>query len=330
LKHLTSIDKEFDRLQSGDRIALSQLITKSESTKIDDQAFIDKIIFKGKDRQKLTRRIGITGAPGVGKSTLIEKIGLNISSQGRKLAILAVDPSSSVTQGSILGDKTRMNDISKLTNVYIRPSPSKNFLGGIAENTRKAIQLCEIAGYDDIIVETVGIGQSEHDVSQVVDMTIWVGIAGAGDELQAVKRGIMEWADLFVINKVEEMSLDAANLAKSQLLASIKYLPKAKSGSLLDVILISAIESKGLDILMDKIYEYFNKNSDNKSLNTKRLDQANEYFDLLWRKEIANKLLLIDDFRIKFESISDLVVKQEVSVEMGVDELNKYILNKCR
>jgi LAO/AO transport system kinase len=330
LKHLTSIDKEFDRLQSGDRIALSQLITKSESTKIDDQAFIDKIIFKGKDRQKLTRRIGITGAPGVGKSTLIEKIGLNISSQGRKLAILAVDPSSSVTQGSILGDKTRMNDLSKLTNVYIRPSPSKNFLGGIAENTRKAIQLCEIAGYDDIIVETVGIGQSEHDVSQVVDMTIWVGIAGAGDELQAVKRGIMEWADLFVINKVEEMSLDAANLAKSQLLASIKYLPKAKSGSLLDVILISAIESKGLDILMDKIYEYFNKNSDNKSLNTKRLDQANEYFDLLWRKEIANKLLLIDDFRIKFESISDLVVKQEVSVEMGVDELNKYILNKCR
>jgi LAO/AO transport system kinase len=330
LKHLTSIDKEFDRLQSGDRIALSQLITKSESTKIDDQAFIDKIIFKGKDRQKLTRRIGITGAPGVGKSTLIEKIGLNISSQGRKLAILAVDPSSSVTQGSILGDKTRMNDLSKLTNVYIRPSPSKNFLGGIAENTRKAIQLCEIAGYDDIIVETVGIGQSEHDVSQVVDMTIWVGIAGAGDELQAVKRGIMEWADLFVINKVEEMSQDAANLAKSQLLASIKYLPKAKSGSLLDVILISAIESKGLDILMDKIYEYFNKNSDNKSLNTKRLDQANEYFDLLWRKEIANKLLLIDDFRIKFESISDLVAKQEVSVEMGVDELNKYILNKCR
>lgn len=330
MKHLTSIDKEFDRLQSGDRIALSQLITKSESTKIDDQAFIDKIIFKGKDRQKLTRRIGITGAPGVGKSTLIEKIGLNISSQGRKLAILAVDPSSSVTQGSILGDKTRMNDISKLTNVYIRPSPSKNFLGGIAENTRKAIQLCEIAGYDDIIVETVGIGQSEHDVSQVVDMTIWVGIAGAGDELQAVKRGIMEWADLFVINKVEEMSQDAANLAKSQLLASIKYLPKAKSGSLLDVILISAIESKGLDILMDKIYEYFNKNSDNKSLNTKRLDQANEYFDLLWRKEIANKLILIDDFRIKFESISDLVAKQEVSVEMGVDELNKYILNKCR
>src|SRR5699024_10193530 len=200
---LSKIKEYIEQIRSGDRKALSRALTLIESTKEDHRKRAQKIVEQCMPYTGDSLRIGITGSPGVGKSTFIESIGNYAIKQGKKLAVLTVDPSSSKSKGSILGDKTRMETLANNKNAFIRPSPSAGMFGGVARKTREMILLCEAAGYDTIFVETVGVGQSETEVHSMVDFFLLLLLAGAGDELQGIKRGIVEMADLLVINKTD-------------------------------------------------------------------------------------------------------------------------------
>lgn len=216
IKKQYSCDEYVKGILSGDRVILSQAITLVESLLPEHNDLAQQIIEKCLPYSGNSMRIGITGVPGAGKSTFIEALGTNLTSVGHKVAVLAIDPSSVRTKGSILGDKTRMEQLSIDENAFIRPSPSAGTLGGVARKTHEIIFLCEAAGFDTILVETVGVGQSEIAVHSMVDFFLLVLIAGAGDELQGIKRGIMEMADAIVINKA-----DGDNIEKSKLAAQL-------------------------------------------------------------------------------------------------------------
>jgi len=211
-----SVPQYVEGILNGDITILSQAVTLVESAKPQHQEIAQEVIVKCLPYSGDSVRIGITGVPGVGKSTFIEAMGKHITAQGKKLAVLAIDPSSERTRGSILGDKTRMEELSTDENAYIRPSPSAGSLGGVARKTRETIILCEAAGFNHIFIETVGVGQSETAVHSMVDFFILLMLAGAGDELQGIKRGIMEMADAITINKADGNNIDKANVAKIQ------------------------------------------------------------------------------------------------------------------
>ena len=205
MTEITEIDliEIIEKIKKGDRRSLSKAITLAESTRKDHQQYSTNIIQKLSSTPKSSLKIGLTGTPGVGKSTFIETLGLQLIQSGKKVAVLAIDPSSVKTGGSILGDKTRMELLSKEPNAFIRPSPNRGSLGGVAKRTREAITLCEAAGYDIILVETVGVGQSETMVSEMTDVFCLLIAPAGGDELQGVKRGIMEMSDIILINKAD-------------------------------------------------------------------------------------------------------------------------------
>ncbi|MEO1012121.1 MAG: methylmalonyl Co-A mutase-associated GTPase MeaB, partial [Bacteroidota bacterium] len=210
-------------------------------------------------QKKETIRIGITGVPGVGKSTFIEAFGKELTALGKKVAVLAVDPTSSVSKGSILGDKTRMEDLVNDPNAFIRPSPSGDSLGGVARKTRETIILCEAAGYDIILIETVGVGQSETAVHGMVDFFLLLKLAGAGDELQGMKRGIMEMADAIVINKADGDNIKRAQMAKTEFARAIHLFPPKENGWIPKVLTSSASENKGILDIWEVIHAYVQK-----------------------------------------------------------------------
>tara|TARA_B100001964_G_C14095945_1_gene537007 strand:- start:112 stop:969 length:858 start_codon:yes stop_codon:yes gene_type:complete len=223
-------------------------------------------------------RIGVSGVPGVGKSTFIETFGLNLINKGHKVAVLAIDPSSTRTKGSILGDKTRMEVLSNNSSAFIRPSATKGALGGVTRASHEAIILCEAAGFDIIIIETVGVGQSETEVSQMVDFFLLLMLAGAGDELQGIKRGIMEIADLIVINKADGDNITKAELAASVYKNALHLFPSLPNGWKPEVLTASAIGNDGIKEVWEKINEF--------TLQTK----ANGFFDNNRRKQALNIL----------------------------------------
>lgn len=239
----------------GNKTALSRAITLVESTAPKHQEVAKEIIEGCLPKANQSVRIGITGVPGVGKSTFIERLGLLLTSQGRKVAVLAVDPSSSISGGSILGDKTRMEELVKDTNAFIRPSASGNSLGGVARKTRESIVLCEAAGYDTIIIETVGVGQSETAVHSMTDFFLLLKLAGAGDELQGMKRGIIEMADAIVINKADGENRKAAEMAKVAFNRALHLYPPKENGWIPKTITCSAIENEGVDVVWTMITE---------------------------------------------------------------------------
>ncbi|MBK9994566.1 MAG: methylmalonyl Co-A mutase-associated GTPase MeaB [Saprospiraceae bacterium] len=319
------IDQVLSLLQQGDKQLLARLITCAESNKKSDQIYISEILSKFKYSANMTRRIGITGSPGVGKSSLIEKIGFELIKQGRKLAVLTIDPSSSLTRGSILGDKTRMVELSKEDLVFIRPSPSKNHLGGISEGTRSNIQLCEIAGFQDILIETVGIGQSEHEVSSVSDMTIWIGIGGAGDELQGIKRGIMEWADLMLINKSDGSNIAKSTKTKNELQSVIGFMPFRKNNKKAEILLTSALENQGIEEIIKKIDFFFQDILNNNKLISTRLDQEIQFFNQKWQKEILQELLLQKEIHIKHSELINLIESKKIDANSASIQLQEFI-----
>ncbi|WP_298328284.1 methylmalonyl Co-A mutase-associated GTPase MeaB [uncultured Dokdonia sp.] len=246
------------RLITGNITALSQGITLIESSVQEHQVKAQQLIELCLPHANKSVRLGITGVPGVGKSTFIESLGNYLTDQGKKVAVLAVDPTSSVSHGSILGDKTRMYELSQNPNAFIRPSASGDSLGGVARKTREAIILCEAAGFDTIIIETVGVGQSETVVHSMVDFFLLLKLAGAGDELQGIKRGIIEMADTIVINKADGGNEKAARLARSAFAKALHLFPPKPSNWSPKVITCSALEHSGISDSWDLVSDYCN------------------------------------------------------------------------
>lgn len=252
---------------------LSKAITLVESTNSKHQEQANEIIEKCLPFANNSVRIGITGVPGVGKSTFIESFGKHLTNQGKKVAVLAVDPSSSVNKGSILGDKTRMEQLVTDKNAFIRPSPAGTSLGGVAQKTRESIILCEAAGFDTIIIETVGVGQSETVVHSMVDFFLLLQLAGAGDELQGIKRGIIEMADAIVINKADHGNEKNAKIAQIEFNRALHLYPLKDSKWQPKVLTASAIESVGIDAIDEMIQEYLSLTKENGYFQQKRHEQ---------------------------------------------------------
>jgi len=251
-----SIDDYVKGVLAGDRTIIARAITLIESNAEKHQDIAQEILTRLLPYSGDAVRIGITGVPGAGKSSLIESFGMKLTEKGHKVAVLAVDPSSSVTRGSILGDKTRMEKLCRSKNAFIRPSPSAGALGGVARKSRETMILCEAAGYDTILVETVGVGQSEVTVRSMVDMFILVQIAGAGDELQGIKKGVMERSDLIIVNKADGDNKVRAETARGEFSRILEFLQPSTEGWKSTALACSAMTGAGLDELWDKIKEF--------------------------------------------------------------------------
>ncbi|MDL2282039.1 methylmalonyl Co-A mutase-associated GTPase MeaB [Parabacteroides sp. OttesenSCG-928-G06] len=291
LKHRTKrrqyTPHEFvDGILKGDISILSQAVTLVESSLHAHQQIAQEIIEKCLPYSGNSVRVGITGVPGAGKSTSIDSFGMHLLQQGRKLAVLAIDPSSERTKGSILGDKTRMEELSRQKNAFIRPSPSAGSLGGVARKTRETIILCEAAGFDSVFVETVGVGQSETAVHSMVDFFLLIQLAGTGDELQGIKRGIMEMADGIIINKADGDNIDKAKLAASQFRNALHLFPPADSGWTPQVLTYSGYYNTGVKEIWDMIDAYTAFTKENGYFNHKRNEQAK-----YWMYESINETL---------------------------------------
>lgn len=261
------------KILKGDITALSRSITLVESKNTTHLEKANTIIKGCLPHANKSIRIGITGVPGVGKSTFIETFGTYLTALGKKVAVLAVDPSSSINKGSILGDKTRMEDLVKNERAYIRPSASGDSLGGVARKTRESIILCEAAGFDTIIIETVGVGQSETAVHSMVDFFLLLKLAGAGDELQGIKRGIMEMADAIVINKADGDNVKRAKLAKVEFNRALHLYPEKESGWQPKVSMCSALHDEGIAEIWDLIEQYQKLTKENLFFEHKRNEQ---------------------------------------------------------
>ena len=271
---LNDTDTLADRLKTGDRAALARAITLVESRKSEHQETAQALLENILPETGKAVRLGITGVPGVGKSTVIDQLGINLIDQGHRVAVLAVDPSSTRTGGSILGDKTRMARLSVSENAFIRPSPSAGTLGGVAAKTREAMLLCEAAGYDVIIVETVGTGQSETAVSDMVDFFAVLMLPGGGDELQGIKKGVIEIADLIAVNKADGDNVKRAESAAAEYSAALHILTPVSPDWTPAVVTISGLNNRGLDLLWDRVIEHRTITSGTNALETKRRAQS--------------------------------------------------------
>jgi LAO/AO transport system kinase len=249
------LPSQADILQ-GNRRAIAKAITLLESTRPESFEQGQELLESLLPHAGQTLRIGITGVPGVGKSTFIEAIGLFLIEQGHRVAVLAVDPSSQLTGGSIMGDKTRMNELAQHPHAFIRPSPSSGILGGVARKTRETMLICEAAGYDVVIVETVGVGQSETIVASMVDLFLLLMLPNAGDELQGIKKGVLELADLVVINKSDGKQETLAKTAQSEYRKALHLLPSSKNSWTPQILRCSALEKRGMDKIWDSVKSF--------------------------------------------------------------------------
>ena len=296
-KQKQGIPKLIQGVLAANKTALSRAITIIESTAPKDQQDALQLIQGCITHANKSIRIGITGVPGVGKSTFIEQFGTLLTQNGHKVAVLAVDPSSSLSNGSILGDKTRMEELVKNKLAFIRPSASGDSLGGVARKTREAIILCEAAGYTHIIIETVGVGQSETVVHSMTDFFLLLKLAGAGDELQGIKRGIMEMADAIIINKADGENLKAAKLAKTEFNRALHLYPPKNNGWIAKTITCSALKNEGIQEALTLIDGYITKMKETGYFVAKREQQ--QHFWMLQTIENRLKSDFYDNPKIK-------------------------------
>jgi LAO/AO transport system kinase len=321
----------YKNLIKGDRVALGRAITLIESTNGQDRFEARKLIKLCLRHKSNSKRIGITGVPGVGKSTFIECFGSMLVNQGYKIAVLAVDPSSSLSGGSIMGDKTRMEKLSNNDHVFIRPSPTGMNLGGVAKNTRETITLCEAAGYDLILIETVGVGQSETVVQSMVDLFILLHLAGAGDELQGVKRGIMELADIIAITKVDGDNKQLAKTAKVNLSNALHLFPPKDNHWIPKVLLTSSIENLGIDELWDSVMKYFdsimNQGWFNENRNNQELMVLDEHLKRLSSNYFQNSF---EDFDKTEQEYKQMILDGHISGTNAAEEIYEMYKNKKR
>lgn len=299
-----------EKIKKGNITALSKAITLSESNVKSDKTLSSKILSNLKINKRNTIRIGITGVPGAGKSTFIESFGNYLSSLGIKLAVLTIDPSSRSTKGSILGDKTRMETLSAKKNVFIRPSPASNYQGGVGKNTPESIFLCESAGYEVILIETVGVGQNEISVADMVDFFLLLKITGSGDELQGIKRGIIEMSDLIVINKCDGDNIEESIKAKNEFKLALQLFPRKKSNWKPKVLTCSSIKNDGLDNIWNSINEYVALTKKN-----------NYFFENRVNQNKSNLLKVIDEsLRISFFNNKSVNIKLEKLIKQIEDQ----------
>jgi LAO/AO transport system kinase len=272
---------------AGDKVALSRGLTLVESTRRDDHELALELLEQLRAHTGGSVRIGITGVPGVGKSTFIESFGQLLVKKGKKVAVLAIDPSSERSGGSILGDKTRMNTLSQLPEVYIRPTASGGSLGGVAKRTRESILLCEAAGFDVVIIETVGVGQSETMVKEMVDFFLLLMLAGAGDELQGIKRGIMEMADALVITKADGDNETHAKRARNEYKNAMHLFPPNPNGWIPKAMTCSAYAHTGMEEIWETIESYVNQLTLSGFIEANRRDQ-----EVYWFRETLKEMLI--------------------------------------
>lgn len=313
----------------GDVTALSRAVTLVESRNNDHYALAQEVIEKCLPHSGNSVRVGITGVPGAGKSTSIDVFGLHVLRRGGKLAVLAIDPSSERSKGSILGDKTRMEKLSQQPFAFIRPSPSAGSLGGVARKTRETIVLCEAAGYDNIFIETVGVGQSETAVHSMVDFFLLIQIAGAGDELQGIKRGIMEMADGIVINKADGDNVGAAQLAQAQYRSALHLFPPTPSGWKPEVLTYSGYYELGITEVWDMIDRYVAFTKANGYFDERRRSQARywmyETIDEQLRKHFYNNP---DVDAMLADAERDVLASRRSSFAAASQVLDFYFKNK--
>jgi len=283
---IPSTKKFISEILAGNISFLSRAITLIESSNKKHQEKANIILNECLPHANKSIRIGITGVPGVGKSTFIEALGMQLTEKNKKVAVLAIDPSSSINKGSILGDKTRMEELVNNKHAFIRPSPAGSSLGGVAQKTRETIILCEAAGFDTIIIETVGVGQSETMVHSMVDFFLLLKIAGAGDELQGIKRGIIEMADAIIINKSDGENIRNASIAKVDFTRALHLYPQKTSGWKPKVLTASALEGKGVNEVMEMIESYISLVKKNNFFVSNRNHQ-----NISWLKAIIEKNL---------------------------------------
>lgn len=316
-----SVDEYVEGILKGDISILSQAVTLVESSLTEHQEIAQQVIEKCLPHTGNSIRLGITGVPGAGKSTFIEALGMYLVRQKHKLAVLAIDPSSERSKGSILGDKTRMEELSVAPNAFIRPSPSAGSLGGVARKTRESIILCEAAGFDTIFVETVGVGQSETAVHSMVDFFLLIQLAGTGDELQGIKRGIMEMADGIAINKCDGSNVEKAKVARTQFENALHLFPLSDSGWSPEVITCSAIENTGIVETWDMVLRFINFIKDNHFLDIQRNEQSKYWMYESINEQLKSSFYTNSEIKSMIREVEQKILSNELSSFIGAKSL---------
>lgn len=310
---------------NNDRTILARAITLVESNSPGHREIISEVLDELLPYSGKSVRVGITGFPGAGKSTLIEALGMYLISLGHKVAVLAIDPSSTVTKGSILGDKTRMEKLSREENCFIRPSPSGGYLGGVARKSKETIMVCEAAGYDVILVETVGVGQSETTVRSMVDFFLLLMIAGAGDELQGIKKGVIELADAIYINKAEGNNKIRAMSAKTEFAMALKYLAPATEGWVSQTGICSAFSGEGISEIWEMINKFIETTKASSVFETRRKNQALEWVFNIVNDYLKESFYGNRNIQKEISNVKNLVLQGDLLPTTAAEKLIKKI-----
>ena len=323
----TDISTLYTAITGGDRIALARGITLVESRKAENRVRAAKLVELCSGVDAESRRIGISGSPGVGKSTFIEVLGMALLAKGRKPAVLSIDPSSRVTGGSILGDKTRMPELSTHPDAFVRPTAAGDTLGGVAEHTRETIILCEAAGFTDILIETVGVGQSETEVSKMVDCFLLLLLPGSGDELQGMKRGIVELANILVINKADGDRVTLANATKLDYTRALNILQNGNPAMRPKVLQTSALDKTGFDVLLTTLDTFFAEGKKTGYFYNNRADQAVFWYDAIAQQKFQHFLFTLGQVKTTHDALRRAVADQKKSVTLAIQELELCLKN---
>jgi LAO/AO transport system kinase len=312
-------------VRAGDRATIARAITLIESDAAHHRPQAQEVLSALLPFSGHSMRIGITGVPGVGKSSFIETLGVRLGEAGRQIAVLAVDPSSSRTHGSILGDKTRMERLSRMPNAYIRPSPTGGALGGVARKTRESMLVCEAAGFEIMLVETVGVGQSETTVRAMTDCFVLLALAGAGDELQAIKKGVVELADLVVLTKADGENRTHAEAARADYLRALRYIAPATVGWQTHVLACSAHTGDGIDRVWQSIEQFFAQGHERGTLLTRRRSQTEEWMQSLIAEELTRRFYTNPAIAARMPELRAAVAAGQIPVTHAVETLLSLI-----
>ncbi|WP_237154897.1 methylmalonyl Co-A mutase-associated GTPase MeaB [Oryzibacter oryziterrae] len=319
------VDRLAEGVLAGERAVLARAITLIESRKPDHAAAARDLLQRLLPHTGRAHRVGITGVPGVGKSTTIDQLGANLTAAGHKVAVLAVDPSSTRTGGSILGDKTRMAQLATDRNAYVRPSPSAGTLGGVAAKTRETMLVCEAAGFDVILVETVGVGQSETAVADMVDVFLVLMLPGAGDELQGIKKGILELADIIAVNKADGEGAVRARAAAAEYRAALHILAPASKDWTPPVVTISGLANQGLDVLWAEVERHRQVMDANGKLRDKRSAQQVHWMHEMINARFAERLQRDPEVRALLEARRQQVAAGAMAPGAAADDVARLL-----